>query len=445
MSIPLDQLYHYIDQCAQKSYRDIVIIYRFFPYGSKDLRDLDLLKDRHTPEDILISPELYCNDQEPLDFDRYEKETCYSQEALELLDWAVRSKLNLRDYPGNIWDWAVILHSEQRSSEVEKYCNNSFVPAYYWSHALISLDWFRVAQYLEVKKHLHRKMFLIYNRAWSGTREYRLKFADLLIDTDLHTQCRTTVNPQDPEINLHYNEYDFLNTRYRPGNILENFFDKNKMQSTASAMIDFEDYASTDIEIVLETLFDDNRLHITEKTLRPIACGQPFLLMATHGSLAYLRSYGFKTFADVWPEHYDTMQDPLERMQQVVNVMKQISMWSPELYQSKMAQAAEIAEFNRQHFFSADFAHNICTELQHNLDQAFQQLIEKNTSERWFDDCNRWIEQYQHWQDNQTLANKSDQKFVLEIQRFYNNFDWKNLIEQVKTIQGKKLVSKGDK
>ena len=42
-------------------------------------------------------------------------------------------------------------------------------------------------------------------------------------------------------------------------------------------------------------------------------------------------------------------------------------------------------------------------------------------------------------------GNKSDQKFVLEIQRFYNNFDWKNLIEQVKTIQGKKLVSTGDK
>lgn len=193
MSIPLDQLYHYIDQCAQKSYGDIVIIYRFFPYGSKDLHDLDLLKDQHTPEDILISPGLYCNDQEPLDFDRYEKETCYSQEALELLDWAVRSKLNLRDYPGNIWDWAVILHSEQRSSEVEKYCNNSFVPAYYWSHALISLDWFRVAQYLEVKKHLHRKMFLIYNRAWSGTREYRLKFADLLINTGLHTDRKSVV------------------------------------------------------------------------------------------------------------------------------------------------------------------------------------------------------------------------------------------------------------
>jgi hypothetical protein len=48
---------------------------------------------------------------------------------------------------------------------------------------------------------------------------------------------------------------------------------------------------------------------LTEKALRPIACGQPFILAATPGSLQYLRSYGFKTFSGYIDETYDTIQE----------------------------------------------------------------------------------------------------------------------------------------
>ena len=41
------------------------------------------------------------------------------------------------------------------------------------------------------------KIFLMYNRAWSGTREYRLRFVDLLINSDLQEYCRTSFNPID--------------------------------------------------------------------------------------------------------------------------------------------------------------------------------------------------------------------------------------------------------
>jgi hypothetical protein len=47
---------------------------------------------------------------------------------------------------------------------------------------------------------------------------------------------------------------------------------------------------------VAETVFD-TRIHLTEKTLRPIACGHPFILAAGPGSLKYLQTYGFRTFS----------------------------------------------------------------------------------------------------------------------------------------------------
>ena len=43
MSIPLDRLYHFIDQTARKIYGEPVLIYRFWPHGSKNIDNLSQL------------------------------------------------------------------------------------------------------------------------------------------------------------------------------------------------------------------------------------------------------------------------------------------------------------------------------------------------------------------------------------------------------------------
>jgi hypothetical protein len=236
-----------------------------------------------------------------------------------------------------------------------------------------------------VVKQPSQKTFLIYNRAWSGTREYRLKLADLLVELGIDNNCKTSISFTDPELNIHYQSYNFKNNKWKPKHCLENYFSINNISSCYSAKFDLNDYACTDIEIVLETLFDDDRLHLTEKSLRPIACGQPFILAATVGSLEYLKSYGFKTYSNIWPETYDHIQDPVERMKELVAVLKQISDWDAETRLVKLQQAQEIADFNRQHFFSNNFLKLIFAELETNMDQAFLQLRQRNTSQRWLD------------------------------------------------------------
>ena len=424
MNIPLDRLYQYVERRAQQIWQDHVLIYRFYPHGSKDFHDLSFLTDDYTLDDLVLCPYIYCNDQEPLNWNQYQTPSNQSTAITEFMQNLGLHKQNLRDYPIDIWDRALLLHSEQGGHDLARYQANGFLPVYYWSHAVIARDWFRFAEKIVQQKQSTPKIFLIYNRAWSGTREYRLKFADLLIQHRLVDQCRTWANSCDVNLGLHYSQHAFGNDQWRPKHILENYFEPSAASSEHSADFDLADYEATQIEVVLETLFDDDRVHLTEKTLRPIALAQPFVLASTAGSLQYLKRYGFETFDSIWSESYDQISDPQQRLQAIVSVMQTIAAWSPDQRQQRLTQARAIARRNQQRFFSLEFEQQVLRELDHNLTQAFEHLREFNTSVRWMQwyhgmrslsaeqfqlleqslvdhgDCNHFVSRFtdQHWQ-----------------------------------------------
>lgn len=389
MSVPLDRLYHYIERVIEDLHGDNFIIYRFVPHGSKKLEDLAPL-NKH-PLDCFMMPHVYCHDQEPLCFDDYE------QQAQRLGDQRLadlRQKLtgetdrvhnNFRNVI-DINNLAFLIHSEKNSTEVQKYQDQCMIPVYFWSHAVIARDWYRYAQHLDQKKSV-KKTFLIYNRAWAGSREYRLKFIEMLIANNLANSCQTTVNSIEPELKVHYDFYTYKNPVWKPTTNIDHVFSSTKAHSCSSADFEIKDYENTHVEVVLETLFDDSRLHLTEKSLRPIACGQPFILASTCGSLAYLRQYGFKTFSDVWNEDYDLVQDPQQRMIKIQELMQSIQGWSEQEKSAKFSQAQDIANYNKQYFFSDHFQNYVYNELRDNLAEAFDVFKNNNQHDRWFD---RW-------------------------------------------------------
>jgi len=386
MSIPLDRLYHYVESVADDAVGGTVVIYRFFPHGSKKIDDFQKLKVRGPWEVEALSPHIYCNDQEPLDYAAYvdhPKSSLFSKlfPSLGIADQHVNLAVG-----NDASDCKLLLHSEQNSTELELYKNKNFIPVYYWSHALIARDWFRYAEHVTVNKSVKRP-FLIYNRAWANTREYRLKFVELLIDLNLQKYCKTSVNPVEPELGIHYDSHQFKNPMWRPETVLENYFPISDAHSHYSADFDIKDYEATDIEVVLETLFDDSRLHLTEKSLRPIACGQPFMLAGTMGSLEYLRSYGFKTFGSVWDEYYDLIEHPRERLVYISAVMRQIANWTPEERADKMSKAQAIADYNRKHFFSEEFFNQVVNELKENMQNSFDEYQYRTNYKPWLD---RW-------------------------------------------------------
>jgi hypothetical protein len=383
MYIPLDRLYHFIESVANEIYNNPVIIYRFWPHGSKNIQDINSLKTCSWAQ-YQQTPGVWCHDQEPLDyvFDKRDNK-CAWIDLLASLDLV--QPITSLNWCRNVFNKNILLHSEKRSYNVGKYLQTGdLVPVYYWSHAVIARDWFRFAEHENFQKKV-KKCFLIYNRAWSGTREYRLRFSDLLVEHGLVNHCLTFCNPT--EHGEHYQTHRFANPVWRPTHILENHMPPSIVDAGSSADFDTENYQSTEIEVVLETLFDDDRLHLTEKSLRPIACRQPFILAATHGSLQYLRDYGFKTFDTIWDETYDTIEDPYQRMQAIIKLMLEVTAWSEELRRDNIQRMQQIADHNHNHFFSKDFSDLIINELRTNMTEAFDQIKQDSGFDKWLD---RW-------------------------------------------------------
>ena len=78
-----------------------------------------------------------------------------------------------------------------------------------------------------------------------------------------------------------------------------------------------EEYQESWFSVVTETDFS-NRLHrITEKPFKPLLGFHPFIVLGSCGSLRLIREYGFKTFPDLFDEHYDEEDDPNARFEMV--------------------------------------------------------------------------------------------------------------------------------
>jgi hypothetical protein len=381
MTIPVDNLYHWIESITSHP----LILYVFQPHGSKDIFDLTLFKN--TRYFRSFTPGVICHDQEPLDFNNHK--FTYDPNRIEQvcehwsfdqddIDEILVVYSDLAEFPNlktnylklitGYSDWSILLHSEKNSQDVLDFSQAGFIPVYYWSHAVIARDWYRFAEHdarLEQKN--IEKTFLVYCRDWTPNREYRLKFLDLLVQGGLRDDCVISTQHVNNR-GVHLRDYQVQDTRF--------LFDADRLltipdnttSSTASAEYDITDLTSTAVSVVLETVVDTDKIHLTEKILRPIACGHAFLLAAGPGALAYLRSYGFRTFNAVFDESYDAETDCVKRLEMIVNAMQKIK----HLNDHDWREIQKIVDHNKQHFFSKEFSNQIKQELAHNLDQAVE-------------------------------------------------------------------------
>ena len=384
MSIPLDRLYNFLYDIANL---DGLVIYGFSPHGSRKLEDLKIWFDikEYPWLKRMTSPHLIFHDQEPLNYNLYSYDqfkdyvdanfpTYTSQNIKNLI-----ANLNLRACimcPLGVYDQVLLCHSEKHSRDLDLYQQNGFIGVYYWSHALIARDWFRFAK---LDPRLIPKFdnivhdFLIYSRAWSGTREYRLTLAEMLVNCNLISGCQTSFSEFDQQ--SHYTKHKFANPDLAINrDDLHKIYKANTHDSNSSADYNAEDYHNTAIEVVLETLFDDSRHHLTEKILRPIACGRPFILASTAGSLQYLKQYGFQTFDGLIDESYDLITDSRMRLTAIVQEMKRIHNLDHNKKRLLWSKLYEIAEQNKKLFFSVDWQNDILKEFKQNFESAISQL-----------------------------------------------------------------------
>ena len=348
MSVPTTNLYNFVTQVLENKF----LIKYFYPWGQKDITNIVSNIDRMNAsiyhKKYAAFPVVICHDQEPLDFDMYSDDQKilnalvasgnFIPTQIDDIKKSNYKNLNLRwQHPQNFTEKWILLHSELASLQVERYEDSGlFACAYWWSHAAIARDWYRYAQYDQRLEQPQDKQanWLVYARDITGKREYRKRFLDMLRFVD--------------NVQLGSIDTDVVVT------------------SNSSAEYNCEDFTKTSCSIVLETVYD-SRIHLTEKTLRPIACGHPFMILSGSGTLEYLRSYGFETFSPFIDESYDTEPDCDKRMVMVLSEMDRINKL-PQADQKRIWKAcAVIARRNKELFFSDRFFDSITQELRTNV------------------------------------------------------------------------------
>lgn len=372
MTIPLDNLYHYINGL----FPEPVYFYLFYPHGSRNILNLTGLTEISNTENV-IWPLVVCHDQEPLNYEFYENINTDILKNLREKNNRSSDTKNIKTALSiNIYDETLLLHSEKNSVDLKLYQNDGYIDVYYWCHALIARDWYRFAEYDTrlSSNNVPLKDFLIYCRDWSGTREYRIKFQELLYEQDLVRNSITGIMKKNG------NGEDFENAKFKNKSFIprnKNFFynlTDNNILPSQSADYCPNDFNNSHISVVLETVFDGDKIHLTEKILRPIACGHPFILASGPNSLEYLRNYGFKTFNPWIDESYDQENNSVDRLKKIVHAMNQFSTLSETDKKHVSQQIKQIADYNKKWFFSRDFIDLVNKELTTNINTALKKV-----------------------------------------------------------------------
>ena len=269
---------------------------------------------------------------------------------------------------------------------------------YYFFHGFAALDWYRGYYALNYNKLIVKQYnydFITFNRIITDDRSYRIYFVSLLKEQGLLDYGQVSFNVTDnlfddwrdeiADPNSKLSEKSKQHAEQHLTNISKLVIDKEQLPGSASADIlrtidswmNPNNHVPPKIDafwhVVTETVFYYDKLHLTEKIFKPIVSKQPFMLLAAPGNLAYLKSYGFKTFDSVIDESYDTIQDNDRRTEAVVEQLH----WYCNLTLGEktdiIQQLEPIIDYNFHHFYG-EFRHIIARELLDNTKILFKEL-----------------------------------------------------------------------
>lgn len=342
------------------------------PFGSTQPENIEALQNGGG------GPLIIAYDQEPL-------LSQYNDKLFEFIN------NNFRNDRGKLRS-IILLNTEKYSVEKNKILQKyNYQDVNYFFHGLAAADWYRGYRYrndiTNVSTRKIKKKFISFNRLTGNARVYRSFFIAELAKLNLLEYGNVSYSAICPEHGHYVN------------NILESVVKYGVSQNYADEIINVLNYTNLNLRIdseeiipngsqtigsiqhlmesflyvVTETCFWDKRTHLTEKIFKPIVAKQPFVLLGCVDNLKYLRSYGFKTFDQWWDESYDNIEDPIERIQAVVSIIKEICSMSDRKLKYRLKDMQHVLNHNYDLFFSKEFVDNIWNELTTNLKYAVSQ------------------------------------------------------------------------
>jgi hypothetical protein len=202
------------------------------------------------------------------------------------------------------------------------------------------------------------KTFLCFNRRYN---DHRLMLFLAIVQHGIINQCYYSMDKLQPEAsrtfienckslltrfpNMELDSKDALRADKLLPLVLDNpNFDRYPMETSIDPVKHL--YDDSLINIITETFFFNKVIHITEKTYKPIAFMQPFILLGAAGSLQHVKDMGFKTFSEFWDESYDQEKDDKLRFRMIVDIIKAISGWSEQVKIDFTYAVKDIVDYN---------------------------------------------------------------------------------------------------
>lgn len=105
-------------------------------------------------------------------------------------------------------------------------------------------------------------------------------------------------------------------------------------------------------DAVPQLVMDDDVVIFTEKTVKSIAWGRPFLLYGKPGQLDALRQLGFRTFSPWFDESYDDVDHHIHRAQHLARCVKKICELSLSDKMKIWNELQEITAHNQKNLFT---------------------------------------------------------------------------------------------
>lgn len=292
------------------------------------------------------------------------------------------------------------LDSDDKFYLKNKYSNN-FIDWYFFSHGFVAREWLSDYRYLYAGWTDNKKLLLDANLI-TGYRQYRIYLLYLLLKERSHVCSHISFNGSVNWVDdlkkfdhmklLDIN--DLVETIGEYNSSYDNFAQNSTKNRLKQQYISLEHYSQSNLILVAETIFLENKKHLTEKIFKPISTGKPFVLAGGYQNLRYLKSYGFETFSQSWNEEYDNITDPKDRSLEIIKTINDISLPHPNLYSNgkidpslysihcneraeKLSQAHSIAVENKRYFWSDRFYNLIFNEAIENLERAKLELASK--------------------------------------------------------------------
>jgi hypothetical protein len=135
-------------------------------------------------------------------------------------------------------------------------------------------------------------------------------------------------------------------------------------------------YENSLISFVTETAFHHLGAFITEKTMKPIAAGHPFIILGQYRILDILRSMGFMTDFKGIDQSYDEIADPFKRFAAAHRSLKNWVELDRSVQIEYIAESMPMLEHNRNLFNSIDFVSDSYSRLFAKCKDMFEGMYE---------------------------------------------------------------------